>query len=86
MKTEKPTTGKYSHKKYRCTRCGHESMIGTNHWGPCYPFCKGCSWSHPMQPQSGHICLEAPPEGMGIPQPWVFAKLGDIAQITVGAR
>ena len=82
--TQKPTTGRYSQKMYRCTRCGHESLHGTNHWGEIYPTCPQCSWKNPMQPQATHKCLEPVPEGMGTPEPWTFVRLGDVAKVEKG--
>lgn len=76
-----PTTGKYSVKEYRCTRCGHVSRIGTNHWGECYPSCSECSWKNPMQPMVAHECLEPMPEGFTKPKPWKIVKLGDVAEV-----
>ena len=67
------TTGKYSHKLYKCSECGHESSLGTNHWGECYPRCPKCG------KQTIHKCLEPILEGYGIPEPWKMVKLGDIA-------
>jgi len=26
----------HTEKKYKCSRCGHEQMINTNHYGECY--------------------------------------------------
>lgn len=82
--TEKkqPTTGPYSHKQYRCTSCGHVSSHGTNHWGEIYPRCSNCGWKHPMEMGQMHECLEPPPPGYGVPEPWKRVQLGDIAQIT----
>lgn len=81
-----PTTGAYSNKKYRCKSCGFESMIGTNHWGECYPRCVKCGWKHPIETGQVHECLEQPPEGFSKPEPWKHVKLGDIAIIQVLAR
>jgi hypothetical protein len=39
-----PKTYKVEHKPYRCTLCGHEQDISTNHYGNVYSQCKGCSW------------------------------------------
>lgn len=82
----KPTTGKYSQKMYKCQTCGHESLHGTNHWGEIYPRCRECGWKHPMEIGQVHICLEKPPEGMGIPQPWKMVKLGDVCEIVQGRK
>ena len=76
-----PITGKYTQKLYRCTRCGHEELHGTNHYGEIYPRCNNCSWRNPLQPQATHICLESLPEGWGTPEPWRFAKLGEVAKV-----
>ncbi len=75
------TTGKYSQKLYRCTKCEHESLIGTNHWGECYPRCKSCGWKYPLEMGQIHICLEPIPEGYDTPEPWKMVKLGDICEI-----
>ena len=78
----KPKTGKYSQKMYKCRRCGHEELHGTNHWGAIYPFsCKGCSWKHPMARQVTMDCLEPVPEGYDIPEEWKTVTLGDIVEI-----
>lgn len=79
--TRKLTTGTYSVKRYRCTRCGYERCIGTNHWGECYPTCPHCSWKHPREPQAVHECLEPCPSTHDKPEPWKFVTLGDIAEI-----
>ena len=75
------TTGKYSVKLYKCTRCGLEQKHGTNHWGEIYPTCRGCSWKNPRQPQVTMECLEAMPDGYSKPEPWKMVKLGDVAEI-----
>ena len=80
----KPTTGKYSYKKYRCTRCGREEIHGTNHWGQTYSSCSGCSWKNPMEPIVTWECLEPCPETHDKPEPWKIVKLGDIAEIVQG--
>jgi len=69
------TTGKYSYKLYRCTTCGLEKELGTNHWGECYPACSIC------RKQTVWECLEPLPEGYTRPDPWKFVKLGDVADI-----
>ena len=68
------TTGKYTHKKYKCTSCGHESMIGTNHYGECYPRCINCGWKHPRELGQVHVCLEPLPEDWEAPEPWKLVK------------
>lgn len=78
------TTGKYSQKKYRCSRCGREELHGTNHWGMIYCRCRGCSWKNPMDPTSVWECLELMPKGYQKPEPWKKVRLGDIAKIEVG--
>jgi len=35
---------KYEHRRYRCTVCGHETTIGTNHTDSCLNHCTECSW------------------------------------------
>ena len=81
----RPTTGKHSQKRYKCTRCGHERLLGTNHWGECYPTCPGCSWKNPMASYVAHVCLEDCPETHDQPEPWELVKLGDVCEITRGA-
>ena len=78
---KKPTTGKYSYKPYRCTRCGKEESHGTNHWGQIYCRCSGCSWKNPMDPTAVFECLEPVPKGYGIPAPWKKVKLSDLVEI-----
>ena len=68
------TTGKYSYKMYKCNKCGYKHSIGTNHWGEVYSLCPKCK--HNVQ-----TCLEQPPEGIGIPEPWKMVKLSDICEI-----
>jgi len=75
------TTGKYSMKRYRCTTCGHESLIGTNHWGECYPRCTACGWKNPMMMGMVHECLEPLPEGYAKPTPWKMVRLGDVCEV-----
>lgn len=76
-----PTTGKYSHKQYKCRRCGAIESHGTNHWGAIYPRCKSCSWKNPMSPQVTMDCLEPIPEGFDKPEEWKQVKLGDVCEI-----
>ena len=70
-----PTTSKYSHKKFKCTKCGKVSDHGTNHYGFIYPACRVCG-------NTEHECLEPVPEGMGIPEKWTHVRLGDLVTIT----
>ena len=74
------TTGKYSHKLYRCTRCHYEMTHGTNHWGEIYPSCPCCQWKHPMEMGSIWVCLEPVPEGYTTPAKWKTVKLSDICK------
>ena len=76
------TIGKSSRKRYRCTECGHESLIDTNHWGECYPRCTKCAWKHPAQIGQVHECLEPLPEGYSKPEPWKFVTLGEICDVS----
>ena len=75
------TTGTYSEKLYRCTLCGHEYLLGTNHWGECYPKCKNCGWKRPMEMGQVHVCLETAPEGYEKPEPWKQVKMGDLIKV-----
>lgn len=75
-KPDKPVTGKYCQKKYKCSNCGHETFWGTNHWGEFYntrcPKCnKYVTWK----------CTEKPPEGYGLPEPWKEVNPRDILDI-----
>jgi len=79
-------TGPYSIKPYRCRSCGYISQIGTNHWGECYPRCRNCGWKHPLEAGQVHECLEPPPPGYDIPEPWKRVRLGDIAEIVKGVK
>jgi len=76
----KPTTGKYTYKKHRCTGCGIVKDIGTNHWGDCYPYCYNC------RTQTIWECLEEMPEEYEKPAPWKLVKLGDICEIKRGVK
>jgi ribosomal protein S14 len=75
VKKALPTTSKYSHKNYKCTKCGKVSDQGTNHYGFIYPACRVCG-------NTEHECLEPVPEGMGIPEKWKKMTLGDLVTIT----
>jgi hypothetical protein len=35
---------KYDYRPYKCTVCGYETMIGTNHTDSCMNYCRNCSW------------------------------------------
>ncbi len=75
-----PVTGKYTCKTYRCTGCGTEKQIGTNHWGQCYPYCGKCNTITVWE------CLEPVPDGYGVPEPWKLVSLGDVCEITPYGR
>lgn len=75
------TTGKYSQKRYQCTRCGNIELRGTNHWGEIYPRCNKCSWKNPLDPFPIWKCLEEMPEDYQAPEPWAKVRLGDICTI-----
>jgi len=77
----KPTTGKVSVKRYRCTRCGHEFTTSTNHWGEIYAPCDNCNWKHPIDGNPVSECLEPMPEGFEKPTPWKKVRLGDIMEV-----
>ena len=68
-------TGKYSQKPYRCTQCGRQEMVGTNHWGEIYPWCQHCNTITVWE------CLEPMPEGFTKPAPWRICKLGDVCTV-----
>lgn len=80
---EVPVTAKYSHKPYKCNRCGHEESIGTNHWGEIYPPCSNCNWKNPMDGNPSWTCLEDKPSGFGVPKKWRKAALKDIVKIAL---
>lgn len=71
-------TGPRSAKRYQCTRCGHEQVETTNHWGEFYDRCPNCSWKHPMDAVVTWKCLEQPPPGYGTPEPWKTVRLQDL--------
>lgn len=58
-----------SYKLYRCTKCGNEEKLQTNHYGECYPFCKGTCHQIIEDNQGGfrtrvqtpHECTEVAP-------------------------
>ena len=79
------TTSKYSHKKYKCSVCGHIKDIGTNHYGQCYSFgnyncCPKCP---PYKRPTIWECIEEMPKDMKRPANWKRVKLGDIATFDV---
>jgi DNA-directed RNA polymerase subunit RPC12/RpoP len=80
MTSKLQTTGKYSHKQYRCCTCGHEHSVDTNHYGEVYSRCLSCGWKHPME-SGRHECIEPLPEGWSRPEPWKMVRLGDICEI-----
>lgn len=43
---------KLAYRPYKCTVCGHEEEIQTNHTGTVSNYCKGCSWKPSFGP--GH--------------------------------
>jgi len=73
----KPTTGKYSHKKYKCDGCGHEFTTGTNHWGAIYMCCPRCR----NRDGSVNRCMEPCPDTHQLPEEWKTVRLGDIVEI-----
>lgn len=72
------TTGKYSEKLYKCKRCGAEVMIGTNHWGECYP---SCVTGMCIGTVAVWECQEQMPEGYIEPTKWKTVKLSEIVDI-----
>ena len=44
MSTEPKFGLKYEHRPYRCTVCGNQTTIGTNHTASCLSHCTSCSW------------------------------------------
>lgn len=36
---------KVAYRPYKCTACGHEDSVSTNHTDLCYSFCNNCSWT-----------------------------------------
>ena len=74
------TTERVRKKAYACKACGHEKELETNHYGECYSFgtytmCPNC---HDAEQVTVWVCQEAPPEGMGVPEPWRRVRLGDL--------
>lgn len=79
---ELKTVGKYSIKGYKCDRCGHVSMQGTNHWGKIYNLrCPDCSWRNPMNPFVTMSSIEKMPKGYKKPKEWKSVRLGDIVEV-----
>jgi DNA-directed RNA polymerase subunit RPC12/RpoP len=79
-----PTTGKYEHKDYKCSRCGHVKSAGTNHYGEFYDRCPECSWKNPMDSTVTWVCLAPLPATHIKPAPWKKVRLGDICEIVRG--
>lgn len=82
----KPTTEKARGKEYACKTCGHKKVIDTNHYGECYSFgnWNRCPKCIPSNLPTVWVCTESPPDGMGVPEPWKIARLGDVATIVRG--
>lgn len=64
------TTGKVSHKQYKCPRCQNKEPHSTNHYGKIYVRCKNCSWKNPMDPIVAMECQDPLPEGWDTPPKW----------------
>jgi len=70
---------KISAKRYSCSHCGHQEWQSTNHYGQTYSWfnvnkCPSCGWRRPLEATIWE-CLEEPPEGEIIPEPWVKATV-----------
>ncbi len=67
------TTGKYYAKKYKCTACGKEKDIKTNHYGNVYETCNcgNANW----------VCLKKCPKSMQKPADWQQVQIGDICNL-----
>lgn len=76
----KPKTGKYTQKMYKCDGCGHEFLVGTNHWGAIYMSCPKCRCRGGAL-SSVSRCMEPCPDTHDLPPEWTMAKLGDIAEV-----
>jgi len=66
-------------KRYACSDCGHEVTQSTNHYGETYSWfnynkCPECGWKHPLDVTVWQ-CLETPPDGEIIPDPWALASI-----------
>lgn len=67
-------------KLYKCSDCGYEKQIDTNHFGECYSFgsynrCPKC-WD--LSKCTTWVCQEKPPKGAGVPKPWGKKYLGEL--------
>lgn len=77
------TASTLCYKPYKCSQCGFEKQIQTNHFGECYSLgnynaCPNCA---PFKRPTTWICqLDCPPD-MQKPAPWKIVKLGDICEI-----
>jgi len=75
-KEDKPL--KFEFKLYKCSECGHEQEIQTNHFGECYSFgrynvCPKCPPYKKYAEFGGAtiwLCIATPPKGAFIPEPW----------------
>ena len=78
--TDRPKTGSYGVKPYKCEGCDHEFEVGTNHWGAIYGSCPQC------RNFNGSVCrcMEPCPETHDLPVEWKTVKLGDVATISGG--
>ena len=59
-------------KPYKCTGCGTEKEIRTNHYGQCYPYCSVC-----CRPTVWECALpkEEWPDDAWVPEPWTMMTL-----------
>lgn len=81
----KPTTEQIRLKTYRCSRCGAETQIETNHYGQCYSLgtyhvCPRCP---PFTRPTTWICCEPCPPHMEPPADWKIVKLGDLCEVKI---
>ncbi len=66
-----------SNKRYACAKCGHETTQQTNHYGQTYGIYtyNECPKCPPFRRPTVWKCLETPPLGEVIPEPWTLATV-----------
>ena len=76
------TTSKLCYKSYKCSECGFQKDIQTNHYGECYSLgnynhCQKCA---PYK-LTTWVCQLPCPADMQKPAPWKIVKFDDICEI-----
>lgn len=82
----KKTVGKYTKKRYECSKCGYVKIIGTNHYGQCYSMWgsyNACPKCRPVYGSTVWNCVEPLPEGWDRPPNWKQTTLGEIGDFKI---